>query len=182
MARMAWLVALAGWAVAGFALGAAGRAREAAETDPLTGLRNRRGLARAWTRGCLRLHFLDLSGFRAVNGAHGHAVGDQVLEKVARRLEAALPDGSALFRHGGDEFVVLAPPATDVATALSNAVAAPFPLPGGGAVSLGLWLGQASPGAATLDAALGEAIADMGRRRAGAGGSVASASAEVQAG
>ncbi len=181
MAALPWLVALAGWAAAAVAAGAAARARAMAETDALTGLPNRRGLARAWASHGrrARLHFLDLSGFRAVNAAHGHAVGDLVLGQVTRRLEAALPRGSALFRHGGDEFVVLAPPEADIRAPLAAALDAPFPLPGGATVRLGLWLGSAAPGTLSLADALAAAIADMGRRRAAATSSTI-ASAGVQ--
>lgn len=176
MSRLAWALAATGWAMAGAALAAAGRARRTAETDPLTGLPNRRGLARAWqrARGDATLHFLDLSGFRAVNGAHGHAVGDRVLAEVARRLAAALPAGAMLARHGGDEFVVLAPPEADPAPALAAALAAPVPLPDGGSVTLGLWLGAAPAGSGSLEGALAAAVADMRRRRL-------AASAPVQA-
>ncbi|WP_448581661.1 GGDEF domain-containing protein [Thermaurantiacus sp.] len=158
----------AGWMLAGVALAAAFSASRTASTDALTGLGNRRGLATAFRadRGRRQLSFLDLSGFRAINAAHGHAVGDSVLQAVARRLEQALPAGSALFRHGGDEFVVLAPPAADILDAFTRALARPFPLPGGGQVQLGVWLGSAPPGAAPLEAALRAAITDMGRRRA----------------
>lgn len=178
MAAAPWLAALAGWATAAMAFATAARARRLAETDALTGLPNRRGLARAWDRagGRLQLHFLDLSGFRAVNASHGHAVGDRVLAEVAGRLKAALPDGSALARHGGDEFVVLAPPGCDPGPALAAALAAPVRLPDGSALQLGLWLGTAPPDATGLETALAAAIADMGRRRAEA------ASAAVQRG
>lgn len=175
-ARLAWALAAAGWAAAAMALAVAGAARRTASTDALTGLPNRRALAAAFRadRGQRRLAFLDLSGFRAVNAAHGHAVGDSILVAVARRLEAGLPRGSALFRHGGDEFVVLAPPGADIGAALAGALASPFPLPDGSSVRLGLWLGTAPAGTRPLDAALGAAIADMARRRAEA------ASAPVQ--
>lgn len=50
---------------------------------------------------------IDLDDFKALNERHGHAVGDQVLELLARRLQAALRGGDTLARPGGDEFVAV---------------------------------------------------------------------------
>jgi len=52
--------------------------------------------------------YLDLDGFKGVNDEHGHAVGDDLLVEVARRLEQSLGPGDAAARLGGDEFAVLA--------------------------------------------------------------------------
>ena len=84
-----------------------------ATRDPLTGLRNRRGLLellqRSAAEGGWALVLLDLDGFKAVNDLRGHARGDAVLSGVAESLTAAAPDGSLVFRLGGDEFALLAP-------------------------------------------------------------------------
>lgn len=53
--------------------------------------------------------FLDLDGFKAINDAHGHAVGDEALISVAKRLRAAIDQGATVARWGGDEFVVIVP-------------------------------------------------------------------------
>jgi len=51
--------------------------------------------------------FLDLNGFKDVNDLYGHAVGDEVLISVAKRLTHSIPNNATLARWGGDEFVVI---------------------------------------------------------------------------
>jgi len=93
--------------------------------DALTSLWNRRGivemlgmeLARAGREGSpLALLVIDIDHFKQVNDAHGHAVGDEVLCEVARRLKEGLRSAEALGRYGGDEFIAVLWPCT-VATA-----------------------------------------------------------------
>jgi len=84
--------------------------------DVLTGLANRRALmealplaqARAERRqGSLGLLFIDLDGFKAVNDAHGHEAGDELLRVVGERLRQAVRRTDSVFRLAGDEFTVL---------------------------------------------------------------------------
>lgn len=84
--------------------------------DPLTGLPNRRALlerlppavARVTDSGAgLALMFLDLDGFKPVNDAYGHDIGDRLLQDIAQRLRGVLRAGDAVFRLAGDEFTVL---------------------------------------------------------------------------
>jgi cyclic di-GMP phosphodiesterase Gmr len=92
--------------------------RRRADTDPLTGLDNRSRLFEALgavladpdAGGC-GLLFCDLDGFKSVNDAHGHHVGDMLLVEVAARLRRIAGPGDVVARLGGDEFVVLSPAA-----------------------------------------------------------------------
>jgi diguanylate cyclase (GGDEF)-like protein len=87
-------------------------AQRNANTDPGTGLANRRELLRsledaiaAKRAGVLLL--LDLDHFKRVNDLHGHLAGDQLLRNVADVLVTVAPKGSCCARIGGDEFAVL---------------------------------------------------------------------------
>jgi diguanylate cyclase (GGDEF)-like protein len=88
-------------------------AEHAALTDPLTGLGNRRALARGFA-ACARRHepstrlaVIDLDGLKAVNDRLGHAAGDAVLVAFAHALRRFAAPAQA-FRVGGDEFAILA--------------------------------------------------------------------------
>ncbi|MEX0899870.1 MAG: sensor domain-containing diguanylate cyclase [Gammaproteobacteria bacterium] len=87
-----------------------------AHHDSLTGLTNRSlfndrlksGLRVARRhRSSLALLFLDIDDFKAINDAHGHAMGDRVLCTIARRLESCVRETDTVARMGGDEFIIL---------------------------------------------------------------------------
>ncbi len=115
-----------------------------AYSDGLTGLANR-SLFRSKVDASLRLApcpgevavlYLDLDGFKAVNDAQGHHVGDQVLGIVAQRLSGAVRPGDVVARLGGDEFAILVTGrdaeagAVRAAERVRRALAAPFVLDG----------------------------------------------------
>ena len=92
--------------------------RHQAHYDPLTELPNRRlfietgilWLIDLQSRGLgAVLLFIDLDGFKAVNEARSHAIGDQLLVQAAARLRQTVPPGAVVARLGGDEFAVLLP-------------------------------------------------------------------------
>ncbi len=105
-----------------------------AETDPLTGIPNRRifleeldQLARS-NQSTFAVLMLDLDDFKRLNDAHGHLYGDDVLQHVARVLSENIRTGDRIARYGGEEFVVAMPytqmhEATTVAERLRQAIA-----------------------------------------------------------
>jgi diguanylate cyclase (GGDEF)-like protein len=92
--------------------------KEIAATDSLTGLANRRTfidrlqseISRSRrARSELSIVLLDLNHFKTVNDVHGHAVGDQVLMRVAETLSQSVRQSDVAARFGGDEFILLIP-------------------------------------------------------------------------
>ncbi|WP_335949014.1 GGDEF domain-containing protein [Salipiger bermudensis] len=89
------------------------QAQTAAQTDPLTGLPNRRGFdARVPQQAPGAILFLDLDRFKRVNDTYGHAIGDDVLRQAATVISAALRREDVVARFGGEEFVIWLPGAT----------------------------------------------------------------------
>ena len=90
---------------------------EAAQTDGLTGLGNRRLLARRLEQAAeqasieqpLLLAMYDLDGFKLYNDTFGHPADDALLTRLAQQLAIALAGTAEAFRMGGDEFCVIAP-------------------------------------------------------------------------
>lgn len=91
--------------------------RRAAETDFLTGLRNRYAMDRSLREAVARagrygedlaVLFLDIDHFKLVNDRYGHDVGDSTLSSVAAAIAGALRAGDHAARWGGEEFIVAA--------------------------------------------------------------------------
>jgi diguanylate cyclase (GGDEF)-like protein len=89
-----------------------------AHTDPLTGLANKRSLEQALVRDlaradrdktCLSVVVADVDHFKQVNDRYGHAIGDVVLQRVAKLLSSTLRTGDLATRFGGEEFVLILP-------------------------------------------------------------------------
>ena len=88
-----------------------------ANSDPLTGVANRRGLA-LFLEGdrsldAMGILVMDIDNLKAINDAQGHDVGDKILVGVARAVSGVLRGGDLLARTGGDEFVAVVAGADD---------------------------------------------------------------------
>lgn len=85
-------------------------------TDPLTGVGNRLGLTNTLQKEIevcrrydrpLSVMLLDIDKFKSINDIYGHAVGDQVLVDVANYMKQTLRVADAVFRLGGEEFLII---------------------------------------------------------------------------
>ena len=141
----------------------------AAVTDALTGMYNRRYLESHFERVIARisggekpvsLMVLDIDHFKVVNDTHGHDAGDEVLQGVAKRILSNLRGFDTAVRYGGEEFVVLlpdAPASAAIAAAerLCNSISAkPMPvstLPGGLPLTVSIGLATAIAGQESLE-------------------------------
>jgi diguanylate cyclase (GGDEF)-like protein len=140
------------------------RSRHRASHDALTGLLNRSGLIERMSAICtapgkapvwLRLHFVDLDGFKAVNDAWGHGVGDELIVAVAARLRDTLPAEAIIARLGGDEFAIVTvdaarePLSPNVGQQIQIALQRVFEI-GGRTIGVGASVGVALAPAGTL--------------------------------
>ena len=137
---------------------------KAAESDALTGLLNRRGLARLLgtlerdiepSSRIVALH-VDLDKFKAVNDAIGHDAGDHVLKAAARRMTEDCVPGEIVARIGGDEFLLVGMADAEDETLLARAeklrraITRPVVFQGrlcqvGATVGIGCWTKGADP-------------------------------------
>jgi two-component system cell cycle response regulator len=158
------------------------RGLEAALTDPLTGLYNRRYmaqhlpglLAKAAAAGKpLALFMIDIDHFKKVNDTHGHAAGDAVLKAVAARIPDLVRAEDTAARMGGEEFMAVLPdagpePALRVAERLRQAIAemkiADPAAPGGLSVTVSIGVASAKAGE-TPEALMGRADAALYRAK-----------------
>ena len=167
----------------------------AAEHDHLTGAWSRRAFFNLGAReheraqrsgAALSLLVFDVDHFKAINDAHGHAVGDQVLADIVLRTESVIRSVDACARLGGEEFGVLLP---DTALATAQLVAERLRAALDGSVSCGdgaarvrytvsIGLAGLAPGEA-LAAALKRADAALYQAKAGGRNRVCVAAAPV---
>ncbi|QDQ86877.1 diguanylate cyclase [Alcaligenaceae bacterium SJ-26] len=118
-----------------------------AQTDPMTGLLNRRAREETlahWqdSEQTFAVVVLDIDHFKRVNDTYGHDVGDQVIVQLAQIMRASSRGQDRLFRLGGEEFQILLPDtsqdiAQQVAERLRQAVAS-YGFPGVGELTISL--------------------------------------------
>ena len=145
---------------------------EMAMTDQLTGLYNRRYMARhletllgglANSGKSLAFLVMDVDHFKRVNDNYGHDIGDEILSEFARRISANIRGHDLACRFGGEEFVVIMP---DTSGEMAYAVAerlragvecAPFPIsraPGGLNITVSIGIAGAEGAHDSADALL----------------------------
>jgi diguanylate cyclase (GGDEF)-like protein len=148
-------------------------------TDRLTGLANRRGAEQVARREIVRVRrfaaplsfaIFDIDHFKQVNDVHGHAVGDQVLIKIAKTIAGQLRETDLAARWGGEEFLVVLPNtpldgAQGCADRIRRAVAA-LAMPTGGTVTVSGGVAQLQP-AESLDEVIARADAQLYKAKAG---------------
>lgn len=90
--------------------------RQLAHYDSLTGLLNRRLLYDHLSKAIARAHrennivavmYLDLDEFKIINDKFGHALGDDLLQSVAKRIKGCMRESDVISRQGGDEFIIV---------------------------------------------------------------------------
>ena len=143
---------------------------EAAATDTMTRLLNRRGMVEALEHAAEQARrqkasfivaVLDIDQFKRVNDQHGHWVGDQVLIALGRRLKTSLRPADAAGRWGGEEFVLLWPDLSTTegeqrANALREAIASAPIYPEGPSISISIGIAEFT-GLDTLDRCISRA-------------------------
>lgn len=90
------------------------------QTDPMTGLHNRRGLALALETWQAEMRpfavvALDIDYFKRINDSFGHAIGDQVIQLLAQLMRSGSREADVLCRSGGEKFLMLLPDASPAA-------------------------------------------------------------------
>lgn len=147
-----------------------------AETDPLTGLVNRRGLFAAMSRRAglssspprCAILLADIDHFKSINDTYGHDGGDAVLIGFAERLRGVMRKDDIVARWGGEEFLIVLDQADSAAAAAvaerlrRTAAAQPFTVNGGAlTVTASIGVSILAAGEERIDAALSRADAAL---------------------
>lgn len=106
------------------------RSRQEALVDALTGLANRRAFDADLAQmgrvpasvGSLGMILADVDHFKKFNDTYGHALGDQVLQRVASRLASLARDGVRAYRYGGEEFTLVCSGGPEAALQVAEAL------------------------------------------------------------
>ncbi|WP_208229725.1 sensor domain-containing diguanylate cyclase [Brenneria izadpanahii] len=132
-----------------------GQLRSEAQTDPMTGLLNRRGLEgilRYWQLGQKNFAIisLDIDHFKSVNDTYGHDIGDSVIKYLAQIIRSSSRESDILCRNGGEEFLILLPD-TDMKIAVCIAerlrsATQEATIPSVGNITISLGVAQWAPG------------------------------------
>jgi diguanylate cyclase (GGDEF)-like protein len=113
--------------------------RNAASTDPLTGLLNRRAFLESAQKLCIRqaerrqpvtILMLDLDHFKSINDRFGHAVGDEVLREFAQVARSNMRGSDLVGRLGGEEFAVIVAEPMQFAARIAERLRASFEIAG----------------------------------------------------
>jgi len=157
--------------------------RTAANSDPLTGLLNRRAFLENARDLCIRqgkkgqhvtLMMFDLDHFKSINDRFGHAVGDDVLELFARVATTSMRATDIVGRIGGEEFAAIVPGDLNVAGIIAERVRASFEIAGAmvgeQAIGATVSIGGASSCAPVMEVAQLLGCADDALYRAKRGG------------
>ncbi len=169
------------------------RVRQVADTDPLTGVANRRAFLAtieaemaAPDAPAFALALLDLDGFKPINDTFGHAAGDAVLIEVADRLRRNAGKSAHVARVGGDEFAVMLPcdgeeTAKRQAELLCDAISKPYRVGGREfRISACCGLTMVQPGTDSVTSALGHCDAALYSGKQRGRGRVALFTAELE--
>ncbi|MQB10618.1 GGDEF domain-containing protein [Agrobacterium sp. ICMP 6402] len=140
-----------------------------ANTDPLTGVKNRRFFFQAMPAApdpADAAMLLDIDHFKSINDRFGHAVGDSVLQEVAKRIGGSIRGGDVLARYGGEEFIIFLPgaggqKASVIGERIRNAVAVNDVDCGGLRVGVTISIGVATTGEMRCDL---QTLAEMADR------------------
>lgn len=152
-------------------------------TDPLTDLTNRRGLdvavkrlnVAAATDTHLSALLIDVDGFKAVNDTRGHAVGDEVLIRTARRIQENVSSSAVVARWGGEEFLVVDRMATDQAAMVAERIRAAVSATGDPTVTVSIGVATCRSSGSDLREAIEAADTAMYDAKAIGGDQVATA-------